>query len=43
VTGGVPYSDAQKHNLMFCTHTGTVIDHLIVLINAFLIAACFGL
>jgi hypothetical protein len=43
VTGGVPYSDAQKHNFMFCTLTGTVIDHIIVLIDAFLIAACLGL
>jgi hypothetical protein len=43
VTCGVPYSDAQKHNLMGCTLTGTVIDHIIVLINAFLIAARFDL
>jgi hypothetical protein len=43
VTGGVPYSDIQKHNLMFCTLTGTAIDHIIILIDALLIAASFGL
>jgi len=43
VTGGVAYSDAQKRNLMLCIHTGTVTDHFIVLMNAFLIAASFGL